>query len=214
MRGEGWLRRLPAECPGRAAIRGAWRRFPDHSPLTTHRSPLTTHRLPLTTHPKLPLAATRLAAHNGCMEPSQAYLDGRFVPASSVSVSPVDAGFVLGATVAEQLRTFGGQLFRLEAHLARLQQSLRIVQVELDVGLDELAAIAHRLAAGNHRLLPQRPGNAGRREAGRSRRNPHARATLCAPGLDPGHPGQPGYTVRGEGGAKRGPRQGVGPLSG
>ena len=87
------------------------------------------------------------------MESTQAYLDGRLVPASSVSLSPVDAGFVLGATVAEQVRTFGGQLFRLEAHLARLQQSLRIVEVELEVGLDELAAIARRLVAGNHRLL-------------------------------------------------------------
>jgi len=87
------------------------------------------------------------------MEQPQAYLNGRFLPASSVSVSPVDAGFVLGATVAEQVRTFGGRLFRLEAHLARLQQSLRIVEVELDMGQDELAAVARRLVAGNHRLL-------------------------------------------------------------
>ena len=38
-----------------------------------------------------------------------------------------DVGFILGATVAEQLRTFAGQIFHLDDHLARLAQSLEIV---------------------------------------------------------------------------------------
>ena len=37
-----------------------------------------------------------------------------------------DGGFVQGTTVAEQLRTFGGKLFRLEAHIERLFRSLAI----------------------------------------------------------------------------------------
>ena len=53
------------------------------------------------------------------MSEPQAYLNGRFLPASQTMIPPVDAGFVLGASVTEQLRTFGGQLFRLDDHLAR-----------------------------------------------------------------------------------------------
>jgi branched-chain amino acid aminotransferase len=51
------------------------------------------------------------------------------------------------------LRTFAGELFRLEDHLARLQQSLRIVGVEPGITVDELAGVARELAARNHRLL-------------------------------------------------------------
>ena len=53
-----------------------------------------------------------------------AFLNGQFAAADQLKVSVVDAGFVQGVTVAEQIRTFGGQLFRLEQHLARLQQGV------------------------------------------------------------------------------------------
>ena len=50
-------------------------------------------------------------------------------PRSQLAVPVYDAGFVQGVTVAEQLRTFGGRLFRLPQHLERLQHSLEIVGV-------------------------------------------------------------------------------------
>ena len=87
------------------------------------------------------------------MNQPQAYLNGQFLRASEVSISPVDTGFVLGATVAEQLRTFGGRLYRTQAHLSRLDDALRMIGIEPPVGLDELASIADRLVAENHRLL-------------------------------------------------------------
>jgi len=59
----------------------------------------------------------------------------------------------MGTTVAEQLRTFAGELFRLDDHLDRLQQSLQVVGVELEMTLDELGKIGRELAARNHRLL-------------------------------------------------------------
>jgi branched-subunit amino acid aminotransferase/4-amino-4-deoxychorismate lyase len=68
------------------------------------------------------------------MEEPQVYLNGRFVPASSAAISLADSGFVLGAAVAEQVRTFAGKLFRLDDHLARLEQSLDIVGVDPGVG--------------------------------------------------------------------------------
>lgn len=83
---------------------------------------------------------------------SLAYLNGRLVPASEAVVPVYDAGFVLGATVAEQLRTFGGRLFRLQQHLARLEHSLEIIGVDLGLSMAELAEAAEDLAAQNHRL--------------------------------------------------------------
>ncbi|HVU88148.1 MAG TPA: aminotransferase class IV [Pirellulales bacterium] len=83
-----------------------------------------------------------------------AYLNGRFVPQSEVRIPVYDAGFMLGATVSEQLRTFAGKLFRLPEHLARLEESLAIVGTPLPIARDELAGIAEELVARNHALLP------------------------------------------------------------
>jgi len=87
------------------------------------------------------------------MNEPEAFLDGRWIPAGEAAVPVGDAGFVLGATVAEQLRTFAGQLFRLEAHLARLERSLRIVQIEPGMTMDQFAEVARELVDRNHRLL-------------------------------------------------------------
>jgi len=82
-----------------------------------------------------------------------AFLNGRWVSASQLAVSAVDAGFVLGATVAEQLRTFGGELFRLDEHLARLEHSLQIVGIDPGMTRRELAQTAAELVGRNHALL-------------------------------------------------------------
>ena len=83
----------------------------------------------------------------------QAFLNGKFIPASAMLISPTDAGFVLGTTVAEQLRTFRGELFRLEDHLSRLDHSLAVVGVQLETERDRLAATARELVAHNWALL-------------------------------------------------------------
>jgi branched-chain amino acid aminotransferase len=82
-----------------------------------------------------------------------AFLNGQWIPAAAATVSVADAGFVQGITIAEQLRTFGGKLFRLRDHLARLAHSLDIVGVDPGMTVDQLAAIAEELAARNHTLL-------------------------------------------------------------
>lgn len=84
-----------------------------------------------------------------------AYLQGRFLPASQAVIPVTDGGFVQGVTVAEQMRTFGGKLFRLEQHLARLTRSLAIVGIELGMPVEKLGEIARELAAKNHSLLQQ-----------------------------------------------------------
>src|SRR5690242_10164996 len=82
-----------------------------------------------------------------------AYLNGEWIPASQAVIPVTDAGFMQGVTVAEQLRTFGGQLFELPRHLARLQRSLKIIGVDLPISAAELADRANELAARNHGLL-------------------------------------------------------------
>ncbi len=86
-------------------------------------------------------------------EPS-AFLNGQWIPASGAVVSVEDAGFVLGTTVAEQLRTFGGKLFRLDEHLARLAYSLEIVGTSHGMSAEQLGRIAEELVARNYPLLP------------------------------------------------------------
>lgn len=82
-----------------------------------------------------------------------AYLNGQYLPFSQAAVPVTDVGFIQGVTVAEQLRTFGGQLFRLKQHLQRLERSLQIVGVEPEVGLEQISQIAEELSARNHAFL-------------------------------------------------------------
>ncbi|NQU19918.1 MAG: aminotransferase class IV [Candidatus Nealsonbacteria bacterium] len=87
------------------------------------------------------------------MDEPQAYLNGQWIPASAAAVSVGDAGFILGATVAEQVRTFVGETFRLHDHLGRMRQSLDIVGIDPEMSTDEMVRIARELVARNHRLL-------------------------------------------------------------
>ncbi len=82
-----------------------------------------------------------------------AYLNGRLIPAEQATVAVYDTGLVLGATVAEQVRTFGGRLFRLDKHLARLERSLEIVGVNPGISMSKLADVANEVASRNHALL-------------------------------------------------------------
>jgi branched-subunit amino acid aminotransferase/4-amino-4-deoxychorismate lyase len=89
------------------------------------------------------------------MPEPQAFVNGSFVPSSEAVVPAFDAGFVQGTTVAEQLRTFGGRLFRLEMHVERLFHSLSIVEVDPGYSAAELARTATELAERNHALLAE-----------------------------------------------------------
>ena len=82
-----------------------------------------------------------------------AYLNGSYVPRDQLSVPINDTGFVQGVTVVEQLRTFGGKLFRWDEHLARLRRSLEIIELDPQLSDSDFAEIAERLIDHNHRLL-------------------------------------------------------------
>ena len=82
-----------------------------------------------------------------------AYLNNRWLSVSQAAIAVTDGGFVQGVTVAEQFRTFGGKLFRLEQHLDRLDRSLAIVGVNPGLRREDFVQIATELAAHNHSLL-------------------------------------------------------------
>ena len=87
------------------------------------------------------------------MDEPVVYLNGRFLPQSSAGLSLTDAGFVQGTTVAEQLRTFGGNLFHLRDHMARLENSLETIGVNPSVGWEQMAELALELVRRNRRLM-------------------------------------------------------------
>lgn len=83
-----------------------------------------------------------------------AWVDAAFVARQSLSLPVGDAGFVLGATVTEQLRTFRGRLFMADAHRERLRESLQIVGIDPVRPLAEVFAASAEVAARNHAVGP------------------------------------------------------------
>ena len=86
------------------------------------------------------------------MSRTQAFINGKWVDESELSISIHDTGFVLGATATEQLRTFRTALFQLDSHLDRLWRSLDLMGIDPGYSRHELADIAARVVAHNHPL--------------------------------------------------------------
>jgi branched-subunit amino acid aminotransferase/4-amino-4-deoxychorismate lyase len=99
--------------------------------------------------------------------PPLAYLNGRFLPATDTMLSLADAGFTAGATVVDNARTYGGQLFRWPDHLARLRRDCGRCFVPLVPHDAELTRIAEELLAHNrathdlHLVTAATPGPPG-----------------------------------------------------
>ena len=87
------------------------------------------------------------------MPEPMAYFNGNFLPSSQLALPVHDAGFVLGVAISEQMRTFRGELFRLDQHMNRLRRSLEVVGVAPELDMVALAEVARELVDRNHRLL-------------------------------------------------------------
>jgi branched-subunit amino acid aminotransferase/4-amino-4-deoxychorismate lyase len=61
------------------------------------------------------------------MSDSVAYYNGRWIPSTELAVAVDDLGFLMGVTLTEKLRTFGGRPYCADAHLARMHKSLEIM---------------------------------------------------------------------------------------
>ena len=82
-----------------------------------------------------------------------AYLNGQWLPQSQATLPLNDAGFVMGVTVTDFVRTFHHKLDRLSEHLTRFRQNARDAQIDLDGSDLELFNIALELTRRNAELL-------------------------------------------------------------
>lgn len=88
------------------------------------------------------------------MKQPLAYYNGRFVPFAEAALPLDDAGFVSGATIVDNARTFRHKLFRWPDHLARFRQDCSACYIPLEQTDAELTAIAEELVAHNAQFLP------------------------------------------------------------
>ncbi|MFL5331184.1 MAG: aminotransferase class IV [Gemmataceae bacterium] len=88
------------------------------------------------------------------MDPAVAYLNGQFIYAAAASLPVHDAGFVMGATVTDTMRTFRQQLFRVDDHLRRFRQSCELCRIPQPISDERLRAIADELVERNAKDLP------------------------------------------------------------
>lgn len=84
-----------------------------------------------------------------------AYLKGEFIPQSEAKLPVYDAGIVLGATVTEMIRTFGGLPFKLEEHIARLYRSMRYARFDTGMTPGDMLAAALKVTEHNSATLPK-----------------------------------------------------------
>lgn len=89
------------------------------------------------------------------MENAWAYLNGTWIPSAELHIGIDDVGFLLGTTVTERLRTFRGQVFRLEYHLKRLRRSLEIVGLDVEAITKQIASAVPEFVARNRAHLAE-----------------------------------------------------------
>lgn len=63
------------------------------------------------------------------------YCQGKILPAASARISANDHGFLYGATLFETFRTYRGEPFLLEKHLARIRSGCRAFGIEIHADL-------------------------------------------------------------------------------
>lgn len=80
---------------------------------------------------------------------SHAYIDGKFVPRTTITVNPADFGFARGVAVFELARVYGGAPFHLPDHLDRLAHGAKMLGIPLPHNLPELEKIASEVIARN-----------------------------------------------------------------
>jgi branched-subunit amino acid aminotransferase/4-amino-4-deoxychorismate lyase len=83
-----------------------------------------------------------------------AYLNGRLVPFAEALLPLHDAGFVAGAAVVDNARTFRHRVFRHADHLERFRRDCEACFVTLEIPDQQLVATAEELIAHNAKLLP------------------------------------------------------------
>lgn len=82
-----------------------------------------------------------------------AYFNSSYLPAEELRLPVSDTGFVWGVTIAEQLRTFAGQPFRVQQHLQRMQQGLSVLGLSHVMDQHDLATIVQHVVRHNRQFV-------------------------------------------------------------
>lgn len=69
------------------------------------------------------------------------YMNGEFVKKEDAKISVYDHGFLYGDGVFEGIRSYNGNVFRLEEHLERLYDSAKSVMLEIPHTFDEMTQL-------------------------------------------------------------------------
>ena len=77
--------------------------------------------------------------------PPLVWINGTIHPPETATVSVFDHGLLYGDGVFEGMRTYGGKVFRLEAHLRRLEASAKAIALEVPVPFNDLITITNDL---------------------------------------------------------------------
>ena len=78
------------------------------------------------------------------------WMNGDFVRAEDLMISPFDHGFLYGVGFFETFRTYRGEVFLLQEHLVRLNRALAEYQIVMPYDKEEISVVVDKLndAAG------------------------------------------------------------------
>src|SRR6476661_11112064 len=91
-------------------------------------------RLPVTISPPMPL---------------KIYISGKYYDKENAKVSVYDHGFLYGDGVFEGMRSYGGKVFRLKAHLDRLWASAKAIWLKIPMSQEEMTTAVNETLATN-----------------------------------------------------------------
>jgi branched-chain amino acid aminotransferase len=77
------------------------------------------------------------------------HINGELVDKQDAKISVFDHGLLYGDGVFEGMRSYAGNVFRLEEHLERLWQSAAAIQLEIPVSKQEMAAAVMETLSAN-----------------------------------------------------------------
>lgn len=73
--------------------------------------------------------------------------DGEYIKDTELRISPFDHGFLYGIGFFETFRTYSGEPFLFEEHMARLQQALNEYHIVLPYSVEQLKDVIYKLTA-------------------------------------------------------------------
>src|SRR6188472_956218 len=82
-------------------------------------------------------------------QPLKVFISGKLYDKDDAKISVYDHGLLYGDGVFEGMRSYGGKVFRLAAHLERLWNSAKAIWLEIPMSREEMAKAVNDTLAAN-----------------------------------------------------------------